>query len=71
MAEETYAPRTAAWRSLTSHADRLRGRTIRSLFDEDPKRFERFSCEAEGLLLDFSRQLLDARACEQLLAAAL
>src|SRR4029079_5465228 len=67
---ETYGPRTAAWRSLTWHSDLLQGRTIRSLFDDDPQRFKRFSLESEGLLLDFSRQLLDARALELLLELA-
>src|SRR6478735_5176622 len=70
MTAETYGPRTAAWRSLTWHSDLLQGRTIRSLFDEDPQRFKRFSLESEGLLLDFSRQLLDARALELLLELA-
>ena len=71
MTAETYGPRTAAWRSLAWHSDVLQGRTIRSLFDGDgPQRFSRFSLEAEGLLLDFSRQLLDARALELLLDLA-
>ena len=67
MTAETYGPRTAAWRSLAWHSDVLQGRTIRALFAEDPRRFARFSLEAEGLLLDFSRQLLDARALDSLL----
>src|SRR5919109_4782282 len=67
---ETYGPRTSAWRALAAHAETLRARTIRSLFDEDPRRFERFSLEADGILFDFSRQLLDARALELLLELA-
>src|SRR5690349_4711884 len=70
MASETYGPRTPAWRSLAWHSDLLQGRAIRSLFADDPQRFKRFSLEAEGLLLDFSRQLLDARALELLLELA-
>jgi glucose-6-phosphate isomerase len=70
MAEESYAPRTGVWSSLTSHAGELRSRTIRSLFDDDAQRFERFSCEAEGLLLDFSRQLLDEKALSLLVELA-
>jgi glucose-6-phosphate isomerase len=70
MAVETYGPRTPAWRSLTERAKALSSGSIAELFRSDPRRFERFSCEAEGLLLDFSRQLLDAAALESLLALA-
>jgi glucose-6-phosphate isomerase len=70
MAAETYGPRTQAWRSLAQHAETLRTGSIAELFRSDSRRFERFSCAAEGLLFDFSRQLLDARALEGLLALA-
>src|SRR5215471_7855954 len=70
MTAETYGPRTPAWRSLAWHSDVLQGRTIRSLFAEDTQRFARFSAEAEGIMLDFSRHLLDARALELLLELA-
>jgi glucose-6-phosphate isomerase len=66
MAAETYGPRTPAWRALTQRAQALRAGTIAEQFRTDARRFERFSCEAEGLLLDFSRQLLDAGALEAL-----
>jgi hypothetical protein len=35
VADETYAPRTAVWRALASHSEKLRSRSIRSLFDVD------------------------------------
>jgi glucose-6-phosphate isomerase len=70
MTSEPYGPRTKAWRALARHSDVVRDRTIRSLFDEDPARFQRFSREKEGLLFDFSRQLIDARALEMLLDLA-
>jgi glucose-6-phosphate isomerase len=70
MASETYGPRTQAWRSLTDCAKALGAVSIAELFRSDPRRFERFSCEAEGILLDFSRQLLDVAALESLLALA-
>jgi glucose-6-phosphate isomerase len=70
MAHETYGPRTAAWGALAVQAEALRARTIRDLFAADARRFEHCSLAAEGLLLDFSRQLLDARALELLLALA-
>ncbi len=67
---ETYGPRTKAWQALAAHAQRLRARSIAELFRSDARRFARFSCEAEGVLLDFSRQLLDAAALESLVALA-
>jgi glucose-6-phosphate isomerase len=70
MTNETYGPRTDAWRSLTRHAQTLRNRTIGELFATDSARFETFSCGAEGLLLDFSRQLLDGEALAGLLDLA-
>jgi glucose-6-phosphate isomerase len=44
--------------------------TIADLFRSDVGRFERLSYGAEGIILDLSRQLLDASAFESLLALA-
>jgi glucose-6-phosphate isomerase len=70
MTHEAYGPRTPAWRALAEHAKSAERRTIKDLFAGDPRRFERCSREAEGLLLDFSRQRVDARALELLLKLA-
>jgi glucose-6-phosphate isomerase len=67
---DTYGPQTQAWRALAGQAQSLRAKTIAELFAGDSTRFDRFSCEAEGLLLDFSRQLLDVRALQGLLDLA-
>ena len=40
------------------------------MFGSDPRRYASFSCDDQGLVLDFSRQLLDARGLELLLALA-
>jgi len=55
---------------LASHASRLAGKPVRALFAADPDRFARFSREAAGLLLDFSRQRLDAEAFDELVQLA-
>ena len=52
-------PLTGVWADLASHASRLHGVPTRELFARDPGRFERFSREAVGLQLDFSRQRID------------
>ncbi|MDB6044469.1 MAG: pgi, partial [Gammaproteobacteria bacterium] len=55
----TPGPRTAPWAELASHASRLSSVPTRELFSRDPGRFERFSREKVGLLMDFSRQRFD------------
>jgi glucose-6-phosphate isomerase len=56
--------------SLEGHASRLAAIPVRDLFAADPERFRRFSREAAGLLLDFSRQRLDAPALAALVDLA-
>jgi len=56
--------------SLVTHARRLAGVPVRDLFARDPARFAEFSREAEGLLLDFSRQRLDRDALAALAGLA-
>ena len=48
-----------AWRALKEHyRDDLGKRHLRGLFKRDPERYTKFSFEAEGLLLDYSRNLV-------------
>src|SRR5689334_2291487 len=70
MTHETYGPRTAAWNALTQHAVALRKQSIKQLFAADARRFERLSLDAEGVLFDFSRELIDPRGLELLLDLA-
>lgn len=70
MSKESYGPRTSAWQSLHVAADRLSTTTIDELFSNDGGRFSKFAIEADGLLLDMSRQLLDVEALQALLKLA-
>src|SRR5688572_9470152 len=70
MTADSYGPRTRAWRSLHRQVGALKSRTIAELFRSDSGRFERFSVDAEGILLDVSRQLLDGGAREALVELA-
>ena len=47
---------------LAAHAARLRAIPVRDLRASDPGRYAKLSLEAEGILLDFSRQVLDSAA---------
>ncbi len=44
-----------AFAALTAHHASMKGRHLRELFDDDPKRGERFNVEAAGLYLDYSK----------------
>jgi glucose-6-phosphate isomerase len=50
---------TAAWRALKARATETRAVSLRALRDADPVRGNRFSLEAAGLYLDYSRQRVD------------
>jgi glucose-6-phosphate isomerase len=45
----------AAWKALERHYAEISGRHLRELFDEDPGRAERFSAQAAGIFLDYSK----------------
>ena len=49
-----------AWLALGRQATNLRQRHLRDLFASDAERFQRFSRRHDGLLLDFSKQRIDA-----------
>jgi len=56
---------TPLWGELGMQAARLAAVPVAELFERDPRRFERFSRESAGLLMDFSRQALSAGGCHR------
>jgi glucose-6-phosphate isomerase len=58
---ETHEPldptRTPAWRALLAHAEALSAFSMRTAFEQDPERFERFSLRLGEVLLDTSKHL--------------
>ncbi len=62
--------RTPVWRALVAHQCTWKQRSLRELFASDPQRFRRFSLEACGLLLDYSKNLIVPETLELLLALA-
>ena len=44
-----------AWQALEAHAEATRGAHLRDLFATDPERAERFTAEAAGIFLDYSK----------------
>jgi glucose-6-phosphate isomerase len=61
---------TSAWRALTAEAQRLQSKTLLQLFADDPRRAETMRASCEGLMLDYSKQSLDAAALQALLSLA-
>ena len=58
------------WKQLTAKAIAERDRPILSLFEGESGRFEAFSAEADGLLLDFSKTNIDGDSLDLLRALA-
>jgi glucose-6-phosphate isomerase len=59
-----------AWRALAAHAEAIRPQHLRDLFAENPARFADFSIRHDGLLLDFSKQRINAETLHLLHAYA-
>ena len=49
-----------AWEKVDELIDRNQTKTIKDLFAEDPQRAARFSLEAAGWFLDYSKNRIDA-----------
>jgi glucose-6-phosphate isomerase len=60
----------AAWKALQSHYEKVRSTTLKSLFESDPERASRFTIEAAGLFLDYSKNRITAETQELLLQLA-
>ena len=45
----------SAWKALARHAEAIKSVHMRTLFAEDPSRGERFTAEAAGIFLDYSK----------------
>ena len=59
-----------AWIALKAHAKQMQSTQLRQLFDEDPKRAEKFTVEAIGLYLDYSKNRVIEKTMKLLLDLA-
>ena len=59
-----------AWKALEAHYAAIRTRHLRDLFAEDPTRGERFTAEAAGLYLDYSKHRITQETLTLLLRLA-
>lgn len=60
-----------AWQALDTHyRDDMKSTSLGDLFQRDPQRFTGYSLEAGDLFLDYSKNFLDRKTCELLVALA-
>ena len=59
-----------AWQALEAHHAEIEGRHLRDLFAEDPDRGIRFTADAAGIFLDYSKNRITADTVRLLLALA-
>ncbi|MGR3809701.1 glucose-6-phosphate isomerase [Jiulongibacter sp. NS-SX5] len=52
---------TKAFQTLKSHQKTISKKTIKELFEEDPKRFKKFSVRFQDILLDYSKNRISGR----------
>jgi glucose-6-phosphate isomerase len=58
---------SAAWQALVVHRDATMGKVhVRSLFADDPQRFERYSLGVEDLLVDYSKNRITTETLPRL-----
>jgi len=62
--------RRPAWRALASHYKQLKDVHLRKLFADDPQRGERFTAEAVGVFLDYSKNRITDETLKLLLQLA-
>jgi len=61
---------TQSWLQLRAHFNTMRKVHLRKLFDEDPKRFSRFSLQSNEIFLDYSKNIITEKTMKLLLALA-
>jgi glucose-6-phosphate isomerase len=64
------AAESAAWNALVNHHKEIAAKHLRELFAQDPQRGEHLTLEAAGIYLDYSKNRIDGRTVELLLALA-
>ena len=62
--------KSKAWKSLATHSKEIKKLHLRQLFAQDAKRGERFTAEAAGLFLDYSKNRITDKTLELLLQLA-
>jgi glucose-6-phosphate isomerase len=59
-----------AWKALAAHSKQIKKLHLKKLFEDDPKRGGRFTAEAAGLFLDYSKNRITEKTLKLLLQLA-
>jgi glucose-6-phosphate isomerase len=59
-----------AWKALEAHYQKIKDVHLRQLFADDPQRGEKFTCEALGIFLDYSKNRITDESLKLLLQLA-
>ncbi len=59
-----------SWHDLKNHYSEMRDLKMRQMFADDPERFAKFTIEFEGMLLDYSKNRINEKTIELLVALA-
>ncbi len=62
--------RTAAWKKLKAHYKKMKTVQMKELFQEDKKRFKKFSLKKDDMLLDYSKNIINDETMELLIELA-
>lgn len=70
MTDTTSVTQRPAWQALSAHYQQIKDLHLKTLFAQDPQRGERFTAEAVGLYLDYSKHRITAETLQLLLNLA-
>jgi glucose-6-phosphate isomerase len=70
MLERLNPTKTQAWKNLQVHFEKMKTQKMTTLFESDADRFDRFSIQIEGLLVDFSKNILTEETMDLLATLA-
>jgi glucose-6-phosphate isomerase len=70
MPQNTALSELKSWKDLAAHANEIKSTTIKELFAQDPERGPKYTLEAEGLLLDYSKNRITDQTLKLLIALA-
>jgi glucose-6-phosphate isomerase len=59
-----------AWKALQAHSQQIQGKHLKQLFADDPQRGERFTVEAAGIFLDYSKNRITDETLKLLIQLA-
>ncbi|MEN8210559.1 MAG: glucose-6-phosphate isomerase [Thermodesulfobacteriota bacterium] len=70
MLDKISPDKTKAWQDLTEHYSGIKNVHMKSMFKEDPKRFDKFSIKFNNILVDYSKNRINEQTLELLIDLA-